>query len=121
MGSGGEAEDADAAGVDVPLGGVGADDSDGSLGVFQGRGGLGHVGAGVGDAIFDQDAGDAFGVEPVADFGAFQVDGQDVVAAAGEDYYGCSSVFAFGRVEREGGRGDVAQVSERVARDQIVF
>ena len=84
MRSGGKAEDADAIGIDVPLGGVRADDAEGALRVLQG-GGRFRIGAGVGHAVFHQDAGDADGVEPVADFGAFEIDGEDVVAAAGED------------------------------------
>ena len=90
VGSGGEAEDADAVGIDLPFSGVGADQAYGALRVVEGCGGFGHVGAGVGDAVLEQDAGDAFGVEPVADFSAFEVDGENVVSAAGEDDYGCA-------------------------------
>jgi hypothetical protein len=116
VGSGGEAEDADAVGVDLPFGGVLADQAHGALGVFEGCGGFGHVGAGVGDAVLEQDAGDALGVEPVADLGAFEVDGEDVVAAAGEDDDGCAGVLALGRVEGDGRGGDVAQMNDGACR-----
>ncbi len=82
--AGGEAEDADALGIDVPFGGVLADDAHGALGVLQGGVGFG-IGAGAGDAVLHEHAGDAGGVEPVADLGAFEIDGEDVVAASGKD------------------------------------
>ena len=50
MGAGGEAEDADSLGIDVPFGGVLADDAHGALGVLERGVGLG-VGAGAGDAV----------------------------------------------------------------------
>ncbi len=100
--SGGEAEDAYAFGVDVPFSGVLADDADGALGVFKGGRGFGEVGAGIRDAVLEQDAIDSDPVEPVADFGAFEVDGEDRVSAAGEDDYGCAGVSALGRVEGDG-------------------
>ena len=47
---------------------------------------------GVRDAILGEDAGDSDGVKPGADFGAFEVVGEDTVASAGEDDYGRSGV-----------------------------
>ena len=73
VGSGGKADDADAVGIDVPLGCVGASDAHGLLRVFEVFGVLGEV-SGFGDAVLDEDAGHADGVEPVADFGAFDAD-----------------------------------------------
>ena len=84
MSTGGEAEDADAVGVDVPLGGVRAGDAHGLLRVFE-VGGVFGVVLGEGDAVLHQHAGDADGVEPGADFGAFEIVGEDAVASAGKD------------------------------------
>ena len=84
MGSGGETEDADAIGIDVPFGGVRADEADGALRVLESGGGF-WIGAGVGDAIFEDDACDAAVGEPIANFRAFKVHGENVIAAAGED------------------------------------
>ena len=120
MRSGGKAKDADAIGIDVPLGGVRADEADGALCVLESGGGF-RIGAGVRDAIFENDAGDAAGGEPVADFGAFEVDGEDVVAAAGKNDDCGAGGFGGGLIERERGGGDVAETDERFAGDEIVF
>ncbi len=120
VGSSGKAEDADAVGIEVPIGGAGANDAHGALGVLQSGGGFG-IGAGIGDAIFDEDAGDADGGEPVADFGAFKIDGEDVIAAAGKDEDGGAGIITFGRIDGEGGLGDVAEADEGFAGDEIVF
>ena len=88
VGAGGEAHDADVGGVDVPVDGVGAGEAHGLLGVFEVRGVGGIVAGfavGLGDAVLDEDAGDADGVEPVAGVEALAVPGEDAVAAAGED------------------------------------
>ena len=84
VGSGGEAEDADAIGVDVPVGGVCAGDAHGLLGVFEVFG-VGGVVAGLRDAVLDEHARDADGVEPGADLRTFEVVGEDGVASAGKD------------------------------------
>ena len=105
--SGGEADDADFVGVDVPLGGVGAGDADGLLGVLHVLGVFGEAAA-FGDSVFDGDAGDADGVEPVADLGAFEVPSEVVVAAAGEDEDCGSGVVLRGRgVDGDAGLADV--------------
>ena len=70
--------------IDVPFGGVRADETDGALCVLESGRGF-RIRAGVGDAIFENDAGDAAVGEPVADFRAFKVHGENVIAAAGED------------------------------------
>jgi len=107
VGAGGEAEDADFARVDVPVGGVGAGEAHGLLRVFE-VGGVGGVTAFFGDAVLDEEAGDADGVEPVADVEAFAVPCEDFVGAAGEDEDGCVGIVAGGRgVDGEGGDGDV--------------
>ena len=99
--AGGEADDADAVGVDVPLGGVGAGEAHGLLGVFE-VGGVGGVVAGFAsgwDAVFDEQAGHAEGVEPVAGVDAFAVPGEADVASAGKDEGGGAGV-----VRRAAGR-----------------
>ena len=118
--AGGEAENADAVRIDVPLRGMGADNPEGPLGILEGGRGLG-IGAGIGHAVFEQDAGDAGGVEPVAHFRAFEVDGQDAVTASGKNHNGGARVLALGRVEGEGRRGDVAETDERLAGDEVVL
>ena len=42
-------------------------------------------------------------VMPIADFGAFEVDGEDVVGAAGKDDDGGAGVLSGGRVKSERG------------------
>ncbi len=78
--SGREAKHADAMRIDMPLGGVGADDSERALGILK-RGRRLGIRPGVGHAILNQDAGNAGGVQPIAHLGAFEVDGQDVITA----------------------------------------
>jgi len=120
MAAGGEAENADALRVNVPIGSMGADNSESPLGILEGSRGFG-IGPGIGHAVLEQDASDARGVEPVTHFGAFKVDGQDVVTASGKDYNGGAGVVARGRVESEGRRGNVAETDERLAGDEVVL
>src|SRR5579859_237935 len=100
VGSGGEAEDADAVRVDVPCGGVFANDAEGALGVLQGSRGFG-IRAAIGDAVLEEDAGDACIGEPIANFGALEIDGEDAVGAAGKNYDGGAGVFSGGRIESQ--------------------
>src|SRR5271170_7350561 len=81
MRSGGEAKNAHSLGIDMPLGCVSADDADCALRILQCRGRLG-VRSGIGHAIFDQNAIDARGVEPVTDLRAFEIDGENLIAAS---------------------------------------
>ena len=120
MRSGGEAEHADAIGIDVPLSGVRADKADGALRVLKSGGGF-RIRAGVGDAIFEDDAGDAAGGEPVADFGAFEIHRENVIAAAGENDDCGAGGFGGRLVEGDSRRGDVAETDEGSAGDEIVF
>jgi len=55
--AGGESADADAVGEERPVFGVGADDTNGALGVEEG-----DERVTVGEAIFEDDAGDIVGV-----------------------------------------------------------
>ena len=110
-------------GVDVPLGGVSAGEAHGLLGVFEVSGVGGVVPGfadGLGDAVLDEEAGDADGVEPVAGVDAFAVPGEDGVAAAGEDEGGGAGVVAGGRVDGEGGDGDVGEARGAVAVEEGV-
>ena len=120
MRSGREAEHADSLGIDVPFDGVLANYAHGALSVLEGGVGFG-VRAGAGDAILHEHAGDSGGVEPVADLGAFEIDGEDVVAASGKDDDGRSGVGRFGRIDGEGRYGDVAEPDEWLAGDEVVL
>ena len=120
MASGGESEHTDALGVDLPFASVVADEADGALGVLEGRGVARSAGAG-GHTVLEQGAVDADGVEPAADLGAFEVEGEDVVASAWKDDHGGAGILLFGSaVEREGGGADVAEANQRFAGNQIV-
>jgi len=100
--SSGETERADTFWIDAPFCCVLADEAEGALRILQGSGGFG-VGAGAGHAVFEQNAVDAGGIEPVADLGAFKIDGQNVVTAAGKDHDGRAGAVAGCLVEGEGG------------------
>ena len=91
MRSGRKAEDADRGWDRCAIRGVLAHEAKGALRVLQGCGRFG-IRAGVRDAIFHEHAGDADGVEPVADFGAFEIDGEDAIASAGKDNDGGAGV-----------------------------
>lgn len=124
MAAGGEAEDADLMRIQIKLGGVEADEGDGALGVFKGLG-RGGVGAGfwelrfAGDAVLDEDAGDAAGSEPVADLSAFEINGEDLVAAAGEDEDGGVRGVMGRRVDGVGGDGDGVDEDPGAAGDKV--
>jgi len=123
VGAGGEAHDTDVGGIDVPFGGVGAGETHGLLGVLEVRG-VGGIVAGVawrlGNAVFDEDAGDADGVEPVAGVGAFAVGYEDAIAAAGKDEDRGAGVLAVGRIDGERGEGDVGEADDAAAADLVV-
>lgn len=119
VGSGGEAEDADAVRVDVPLGGVGAGDAHGLLRVFE-IGSVFGIVVGEGDTIFDQNAGHADGVEPGADLGAFEIVGKDAITSTGKDEDGCASVRRGGRVDGKGRLADVGEMHQLLSGDECV-
>ena len=74
------------------------------------QGGVGFwIRAGAGDAVLHQHAGDAGGVEPVADFGAFEIDGEDVIAAAGKDDDRRAGIRGLRRIDGECWHRDVAE------------
>ena len=112
--SGGEAERADAVGIEVPFGSVSTGDAHGLLRVFEIASVFGVMLL-ERDAVFDEDAVDADGVEPGADLGAFEIVGEDAVASAGEDNDGGAGVVVCGRgIEGQGGIADVGEVRERL-------
>ena len=98
MGSCGEAEDADAVRVDVPIGGVGAHDTERALGILQSTEDLGY-GPESGTRYLSRTQVMPAQLSQCAHLSAFEVDGQDVVTAARKDNNGHSSVLACGRVE----------------------
>jgi len=52
------------------------------LGIVEGHGRFAiRAFAMVGDAIFQEHGGDALGVEPIANVGAFEIDGKELIAA----------------------------------------
>ena len=119
MGAGGEADDADAVGVDVPVGGVGAGEAHGLLGVFE-VGGIFWIAAIFWNAVLDEQACHADGVEPVADVEAFAIPGEDAVAAARKDESGGAGVVIVRRIDAEGGDGDVGEARGAAAADEAV-
>ncbi len=123
VGACGETHDADVGWVDVPLGGVGASEPHGLLSVFKVRG-IGGIVAGfadgLGDAVFDENAGDAERGEPVAGVVAFAVHGEDLVAAAREDQGRGTGAVAMRREDGECGNGDVGETLGAVAADEVV-
>ncbi|MEI9898717.1 MAG: hypothetical protein WDN28_33890 [Chthoniobacter sp.] len=84
MAARGEAEDADARGIEVPFLRPGAHEAEGALDILQRRDVFLQAGT-LGHAILEEHAGDAEGIEPLADFGALEIQGEDAVAAAGAD------------------------------------
>jgi len=120
MAAGGEAEDSDAAGIEVPFGSMSAGDAHRLLGVLEVGGVVGKVLL-DGNSVLGEDAVDSNGVEPGADLGAFEVVGEDTVASAGEDDDGGSSVVGCGcGVKGQGGLADVGEVLERLATYEAV-
>ena len=97
-------------GIDGPLGGMLAREAEGALRILQSGGGFG-IRASVGDAaVLDQQTIHADGVEPVTDFGAFEVDGEDGIASARKDNDSRAGVVVFWReIRRQGRDGDVAE------------
>ena len=110
--TGGEADDADAVGFDVPFGGAGADDAEGAAGVGHGvvLDGVGAVGF-AGEAVFEDESGDAAGLEPFGEGATFMAEAEFFVAAAGaDDDGGAGGLGGVGEVEGEAGVVDVADV-----------
>ena len=116
----GEAKDADAMRINFPFGGVKSGQAKSALGVLE-RGDIKFlIWAGGGNAVFEQHAGHADGIQPIANFRAFEVPGQNGITASGTNDDGRSGVFIRGR--RKNGdrrRGNVRQTNDGFARDQV--
>jgi hypothetical protein len=115
-----EAKNPNAMGIEFPLNGVRTGDSHGLLRVFK-------VGCVVrkflfqGDAVLDERAVDSDGVEPGADFGAFEIVGKNAVASAGKDDDGGTSIVSGQRgIEGKIRLPYVGKVHERLAGNQAV-
>ena len=80
--AGGETDDDDAIGVDVVVGGAGADGLDGAAGVEERNRQQIAV---RGEPVAEDEGAEAAGGEPVGDFAALEVAGQMDVGAAGKD------------------------------------
>jgi hypothetical protein len=104
----------------VPLRGALAGEAHGLLRVFE-VGDVGGVVAFFRDAVLDQEAGDADGVEPLAGVRAFAVPCEAGVAAAREDERGDVGVAA-GRwqVDAHGGFGDIGEALGALAVEERV-
>lgn len=121
MAAGGEADDADFVAGDAPVGSLGAYERDGALSVFERQGRFAvRFFLVIWDAIFQEHSGNAFGVEPVTNLGAFEIDGEDLIAAAGKDDDSGAGVFvAFRRVDGHGRHGDVVNNVHGLAGHEI--
>ncbi len=106
--AGGEADEAEGIRVDPPTGGIGPDESHGTLGVEQsGEGGGGH-------AVLEDEGGDADGIEPVRDFQTLVFVGEALHATAGNDQHSGAVPLVDGSEEDfQGGLGDIGQLKER--------
>ena len=71
MATGGEADDADARGIEIPFFGALADDADGLLGVLQRADGFVEHGGVAGKAVLDDEGGNAVVLKKLRDGGAF--------------------------------------------------
>src|SRR6202044_3616973 len=72
------------------------------------------------DAILQQDTPNASGCQPVADFGAFEVDRQHLEAAAGEHHYSSPGVLPIRGVDRHRRPGYVSDPRPSLACNQVL-
>jgi hypothetical protein len=120
VGSGRKSQNSDAIWFEMPLRRVGTCDAHGLLGVFEVRGivreTLFH-----GNAVFDESTVDSDGVEPGADFGAFEIVRQDAVPSAGKDDDGGPGVVGRRRrVKAQRRLADIREVRERSALNKAI-
>ena len=87
MTAGGEAHDADALRIEMPLGGVRVDSGEGVLRIDKRRAIAGSV-RGRRHAVFHESGVDTDAIEPLADLAAFEIEREDAIAPAGENYDG---------------------------------
>ena len=118
--AGGEAENADPIGRNMPLARLGPHQAQRALGILQGRF-VGFLLGATRDPVFEQHTGNADGVEPVTHLCAFQVVGQYVVTAAWANQHSRPAVPSGRRgIDGDGGVGDVAQSNHPCACDHVV-
>ena len=120
MATGGEAENADMAWIDVEICGVRADEGECALGVFKGFVRF-WIRTRVGNAVFENQTGNVEAVEPLADLGTFEVDGENAIAASREDNDGGAGGVRCGLINRERWNGDVAEADYGATGDEVVF
>ncbi len=72
-------------------------------------------------AVFQQHARDSPGRQPITDFRAFKIDGQNVVASAGEHDDRNARVVAPWRIDRHRGLRDAVDIDPRLAGNQLWF
>jgi hypothetical protein len=112
MCSGREAENADPMRINVPLRGVLADKAERALGILQSSGRF-RIGACAGYSVLDQDASHPDRVEPVANFGAFEIDGEYLIASARKDNDSRARVVACGAIDGKRRLRDIARITLR--------
>lgn len=118
--SGGESEDADAMGIEAPLGSMGTRDAHGLLSVFEIFRVLGEALCN-GNPVLGKRAVDADGVEPGADLCSLKVIGKNAITSAGKYDDGDSGIVRCGGgIEREGWLADIGHMSERTTTDQPI-
>src|SRR2546430_12401925 len=120
MAAGGKTEHADALRVNAPLLCVAAHKAERTLRVWQRRRVFLQT-LPLRHAILQEDAGDADRIEPLAHLRPFQVQREDVVAAARTNNHGRARVPVRRRtIDGDRRPGHVAEPDDRLARDQSV-
>src|SRR5277367_4095791 len=102
MAAGGEADDADAMGIDGPLGGIRSHQAHGALDIEKFRGVVIAVRP---EAVFEKTRGDSKTIEPAADGDAFAGAEMRVSTAGTDDDGGAGEFRRGGKIEGE--RGNV--------------
>ncbi len=122
----GEAKHADLARIDVPLGGTGSHESHRPLRILQGHPGL-RVRAGfwirthIRHPVLHHHARDASGSQPVADLGALEIHGQDLISTTRENDDCGARVLALCRIDGHGRPRDVPLVRVRPPGDELLL
>src|SRR6266480_2574733 len=124
----GKPENSNLVRIDMPVSGVKADESYRPLRIFQRRlwfridvalaAGIPRR-TGTRHAVLQQHTRDPLGRQPVADFGAFEIDRENLITAAGEHDDRSAGVFAVWRIDRQRGSRNVAHVNPWFAGDYL--
>ncbi len=97
----------------MPVGGARANEAHGALGVLE-TGAPAFFGIAGWHAVFEEERGEAVGVEPLGDLVALVFEGETFESAAGDDEHGGAGALGGGREENgERGDGDVGDLIER--------